>query len=230
MTHAADTYTKLCDDSSRLPDVFDFLSKSTALSEQEVLDVVLVDQYHRWKQNQSVPVEHYLSRIPEIGGVHAVPLAVEEYGHLEERGVAPAPSEFVQRYLFLGPEAMALLCEELDVDASSSPDSPETPTANKPIGRYKVVCSIGCGAFGEVFLGKDPDLERSVAIKVLNRQQSPTGNERSEQLLREARLIAQLDHPNIVPIFDFGTTDDGDCYIVSKYVRGQELKADCVSR
>ena len=45
-------------------------------------------------------------------------------------------------------------------------------------------------------------------------------------LLREARVIARIDHPSIVPVYDFGTTTDGSCYIVSKYVKGKELRSE----
>ena len=182
MTQAADDYVKLCEESSRIPDVFEFVSTSDGLSVREKLDVVLVDQFHRWKHSQAIPVEHYLGRFPEFDDIHSVQLLIEEFGHLEERGVAPPASEFVGRYRSLEAEAYALLCEELDVDLScedrdSAVDSDESNDSkpDRMIGRYEVVCTIGSGAFGEVFLGRDPSLDRSVAIKVPSRERVELG-------------------------------------------------------
>ncbi|MEP3480597.1 MAG: protein kinase [Fuerstiella sp.] len=229
MTNAADEYVKLCEDSSRLPDVFDFLSKIEGLAAREKLDVLLVDQFHRWQQQQAIPVEHYVKRLPELEEIHVVSLLVEEYGQLEERGIAPDAPEFVKRYHDVGTEAFALLCEELDIDQSSggSGSSPANGGAVsvRRFGRYEVVCTIGKGAFGEVFLGKDPSLDRSVAIKVPTRQRIEMGGG-AEALLNEARLLAKIDHPNIVPVYDHGQTEQGDCFIVSKYVKGKELRSE----
>ena len=228
MIKAADDYVKLCEDSSRLPDVFDFLSKTEGLTAREKLDVLLVDQFHRWKQQQAIPVEHYTERLPELDQVHKVSLLVEEFGQLEERGIAPDASDFARRYGDLDPDAFALLCEELDVDTSTD-DSDVDPSAEKAavrkIGRYEVVCTIGKGAFGEVFLGKDPSLDRSVAIKVPTRERIEMGGG-AEALLNEARIVAKIDHPNIVPVYDHGQNELGECFIVSKYIKGKELRSE----
>ena len=92
----------------------------------------------------------------------------------------------------------------------------------KLIKRYRIVRQLGVGSFGQVFLGYDDQLQRDVAIKV------PTGKflsdaSRTENYLNEARTIAGLDHPNIIPVFDVGSTFDYPIYIVTKYIDGQTL-------
>jgi serine/threonine protein kinase/formylglycine-generating enzyme required for sulfatase activity len=90
------------------------------------------------------------------------------------------------------------------------------------IGRYRIIRQLGQGGFGRVYLAHDDDLDRPVAIKV----PSPERIARSEDVeafLVEARILAKLDHPNIVPVFDVGCTDDGLCFVVSKLIEGSDL-------
>jgi serine/threonine protein kinase/formylglycine-generating enzyme required for sulfatase activity len=90
------------------------------------------------------------------------------------------------------------------------------------IGRYRVVRLLGQGGFGRVYLARDHDLDRLVAIKLPNRERV-SGLADVEAYLAEARVLAKLDHPDIVPVYDVGRTDDGLCYVVSKYVEGSDL-------
>jgi serine/threonine protein kinase len=97
----------------------------------------------------------------------------------------------------------------------------EIPSA---IGRYRVVSLLGEGGFGTVFLAHDDDLDRPVAIKV-PRPDRIARPEDVEAYLAEARILARLDHPHIVPVYDVGRTPDGHCYVVSKFVEGTDLAA-----
>jgi serine/threonine protein kinase len=90
------------------------------------------------------------------------------------------------------------------------------------IGRYRVVRLLGRGGFGAVYQALDADLGRPVAIKVPHPEQVG-GPEDLEAYLEEARILARLDHPHIVPVYDSGRTGDGRCYVVSKYVEGGDL-------
>jgi formylglycine-generating enzyme required for sulfatase activity/tetratricopeptide (TPR) repeat protein len=92
------------------------------------------------------------------------------------------------------------------------------------IGRYRVLGLLGRGSFGRVFLAYDDALKRSLAIKVPNPDRIMRPQD-IEAYLNEARVLAKLDHPRIVPVYDVGRTDDGLCYIVSKYVEGSSLAA-----
>jgi len=90
------------------------------------------------------------------------------------------------------------------------------------IGRYRIIRRLGQGAFGRVLLAHDDDLDRPVAIKVPNPERI-THPEDVEAFLVEARILAKLDHPNIVPVHDVGRTEDGLCFVVSKLVEGSDL-------
>jgi serine/threonine protein kinase len=90
------------------------------------------------------------------------------------------------------------------------------------IGRYTILGRLGQGAFGTVYLGHDDDLDRPVAIKV-PKTERVTEPEDVEAFLKEARVLANLDHPNIVPVLDVGRKEDGLFVVVSKFIDGSDL-------
>ncbi len=236
MSKAADEFLQRCTDSETLPDVFEFLGSQVDLSERAQLDVLLIDQFQRWKQNQVIPVDQYLDRTPQISDVLKVELLIEEYGYLEQRGIAPPAVDFASRYTGLSLDAQQELCDALEIDSSaitqsgSKPGSTESKASSalesQPlIGRYQIIRVLGKGSFGKVYLAKDPDLDRSVAIKVPTDKRIKLGGG-AEEFLQEARAVAKLDHPNIVPVYDCGITDENHCFVVSKYIRGKELRTE----
>jgi serine/threonine protein kinase len=90
------------------------------------------------------------------------------------------------------------------------------------IGRYRVKSVLGQGGFGLVYLAHDDQLQRLVAIKVPHRDRVATSEE-AETYLVEARTVANLDHPNIVPVHDVGSNEQFSCFVVSKYIDGTDL-------
>jgi serine/threonine protein kinase/formylglycine-generating enzyme required for sulfatase activity len=90
------------------------------------------------------------------------------------------------------------------------------------IGRYRIISRLGQGGFGRVYHAHDDELDRPVAIKVPSPERI-TRPEDVDAFLIEARNLAKLDHPNIVPVFDVGRTEDGLCFVVSKLVEGSDL-------
>ena len=92
------------------------------------------------------------------------------------------------------------------------------------IGRYRVERVLGQGGFGLVYLAHDDQLQRAVAVKVPHKRLVSDSNV-AEQYLAEARTVASLDHVNIVPVHDVGSTDEFPCYFVSKYIEGESLAA-----
>jgi serine/threonine protein kinase len=88
-------------------------------------------------------------------------------------------------------------------------------------GRYSVLEEIGRGGMGTVYLARDEELGREVAIKIPNALAS---TELERRLAREARVLAALEHPGIVPIHDFGRLADGRLFYVMKRVNGRTLR------
>ena len=104
------------------------------------------------------------------------------------------------------------------------PATSDEVAAEQPqrIGRYRVERILGEGGFGRVYLAHDEQLQRPVAVKVPHRR-LVSRLEDAEAYRTEARTVASLDHPNIVPVYDVGSTEDYPCFIVSKYIDGSTL-------
>lgn len=90
------------------------------------------------------------------------------------------------------------------------------------LGRYVIGRVLGRGGFGVVCLAHDVELDRDVAIKMPH-SRLVTRKENADAYLTEARTVAGLDHPNIVPVYDVGSSDECPCYVVSKYIEGTDL-------
>ncbi len=107
----------------------------------------------------------------------------------------------------------------------SRPATVELPTEGdqpRKLGRYRVQEIIGVGGFAVVYKAADDELHRVVAIKTPRRGQAARADD-IDRYQREAQLLARLDHPAIVPVYDVGRLDDGRCFVVSKFIDGRDL-------
>jgi eukaryotic-like serine/threonine-protein kinase len=89
--------------------------------------------------------------------------------------------------------------------------------------RYTVVEEVGRGGMGAVYRARDTVLGRDVALKVIRTPDLPPPL--AARLVQEARILARLEHPGIVPVHDLGALSDGRTYYVMKLVRGRRLDA-----
>jgi predicted Ser/Thr protein kinase len=105
----------------------------------------------------------------------------------------------------------------LDITTTFVPSTPRT------ISRYEVRSVLGEGGYGQVYLARDPQLDRQVAIKVA--KFSPSVSRRLiDAFLAEAKTLAKFKHPGIVAVYDAGVDEQVGCYIVMEYVDGRSLK------
>jgi eukaryotic-like serine/threonine-protein kinase len=121
--------------------------------------------------------------------------------------------------------------EPVPTPASRGGARPRTSTGDPDethIGRFVVGRELGRGGMGRVIEGYDPELLRTVALKLILDDGAPDeGGMNAARLARfvaEAQITAQLDHPNIVPVHELGVTGDGKLYIVMKRVEGRSLR------
>src|SRR4249919_3930833 len=92
------------------------------------------------------------------------------------------------------------------------------------LGKYKIGAPLGSGGFGTVYLAEDTWIDKRVAIKIPHRQNLDFG-----ELLREPRLLASLNHPNIVNVIT-AEKQDNTFFIVMEYVPGETLETIIVNK
>jgi serine/threonine protein kinase/tetratricopeptide (TPR) repeat protein len=112
---------------------------------------------------------------------------------------------------------------EVTQDLQSRPQD-RTAEARHPqrIGRYRIERVLGKGGFGLVYLAHDETLDRPVAVKVPHARLL-SHPEDAKLYLAEARTVASLEHPSIVPVHDVGSSDEFPCFVVSRFVLGSDL-------
>ncbi len=101
---------------------------------------------------------------------------------------------------------------------------PNDPFLGREIlnGEFRIVQRIGTGGMGSVYRAEQPDMSRMVAIKILHPKLT-NRQDLASRFRREARAMAQLNHPNTVKVFSYGELDDGSLYIVMEFLEGRNL-------
>src|SRR5688572_11876745 len=106
-------------------------------------------------------------------------------------------------------------------------DEPERPakTRGSTVGRYVILDVVGSGGMGVVYAAYDPELGRKVALKLLRPSRPGVRrDELGERIRREARVMARLSNPNVVPVYDVGSDDHGDTmFVAMEFVEGTTL-------
>src|SRR5438067_12194449 len=97
-----------------------------------------------------------------------------------------------------------------------------TLIAGTKLGRYEIRSKIGEGGMGEVYLARDLELDRTVAIKILP-EEVASDQQRLQRFIQEARAASALNHPHILTIHEIGTTADSR-FIATEFIDGVTLR------
>jgi len=169
----------------------------------------ICDQFEfDWQADEQPRIEQYLQRVerPDQARLFRELLLIE-IPYRRRAGETPASTDYEPRF----PDHVAIVNEVM-----------QTTRIPKRIDRYSIKKVLGQGGFGLVYLGHDDKLDRPVAIKV-PLQKRMSKSDQIESYLAEAQTVAKLKHPNIVPVYDVGSTDEFACYVVSQYIDGCDL-------
>lgn len=111
--------------------------------------------------------------------------------------------------------------EQTDIERAEGNVSVEAPSPGTRVGRYWLTQLVGSGGMGRVYAAYDPQLDRVVALKLL-RSLGSGGAEHRARLQREAQALARLSHPNVVPVFDVGSSGPW-LFIAMELIEGPDL-------
>jgi len=111
-----------------------------------------------------------------------------------------------------------------DTDGESTADWDEESAATDAEGRFRIVRFHDRGALGEVYVARDQQLHRIVALKRIKLDHAADKDKRARFVV-EAEITGRLEHPGIVPVYGLGTYDDGRPFYAMRFIRGDNLKA-----
>ncbi len=182
----------------------DFLSSASPPERNKLLmKLLLIELSFRRQNGESLTLDRYLTRFPN-----------------DHETVAKAFSQ-TDRAVDVNSTFSSARSFDLETHSFNTPQAALTVTHSSPIC-YRKVHKLGEGAFGAVWLAEDLELKRQVALKEPRPDRLPNAAN-IEIYLTEARMLASLDHPQIVPVYDVGRTLEGSIYFVSKLIEGTDL-------
>ncbi len=204
---------------------------------------LLRDQAERWRVGHRRPVEGYLDAYPELAACPSVAtlLAANEFLIRAGRGESPTLDEYRRRFPRWAARLeidIAFLQQLQPTESAHSERSGQSPGAlpllptltlaerlerrSWPrIPKYEITAELGRGGMAVVYLARQVDLQRSVALKVILAGALAGAAERT-RMRREAEAVARVRHPNVVQIFDTGE-HEGCLYLALEYVSGGSL-------
>ena len=112
--------------------------------------------------------------------------------------------------------------DAIDDLRSGKPTDDETQSMGRTLGKYQILSPLGAGGMAQVYLARDTDLGREVALKLL-RHRFTVDRDQVQRFQQEARSASALNHPNIITIFELGH-QEGLYFIASEFINGQTLR------
>ena len=109
-----------------------------------------------------------------------------------------------------------------DEDETVAEQTTEDGSPQSPIGKYLIKDQLGQGGMGSIYRVYDPDLRRTLALKIIHRHMTSYSDILS-RFIEEAQITAQLQHSNIIPVLDYGMLPNGQYYFTMPEINGETL-------
>ncbi len=192
----------------------------------------LIAAMHAWVLDKAKPLGQILLEQGALAAADRDLLAglvqrhLEKHGHDAERSLAAlAPPDAVRA------ELRRIADRDLDASLAQLPATPslthDLPSTTAPIAtdgsRFEILRPHASGGLGEVFVARDGELNREVALKEIQARHADHPESRA-RFVREAEITGGLEHPGIVPVYGLGQYADGRPYYAMRFIRGDSLK------
>jgi tetratricopeptide (TPR) repeat protein len=211
-------------------DLGELIARCRELPLPRLVEAVRADQVQRWRAGLRMPAEAYLEAFPPLvsSAEDSLVLIWGEVLLRKERGEAPQPGEYQQRFP-MHAEALAVQFE-LQGHLDRTPEAPTLlPRATSIPGAahlpevpgYEILGELGRGGMGVVYKARHIALDRLVALKMVLSGEFAGEQERA-RFRTEALAVARLQHPNVVQVFEVGE-HQGHPYLALQYVEGGSL-------
>jgi serine/threonine-protein kinase len=179
-----------------------------------------------WQAGRRPRLEDFLSQVEEQERSALLrALLALELEHRTRGGEAPSAEEYHLRlpgHNAVIENALAVRTVGPETLASPAPAAPEEESTLRRAGRFEVQAEIARGGMGAVWLARDPELNRPLAVKVL-RPEYRDRPELERRFREEAQVTGQLQHPGIPPVHEVGTLADGRPFFAMKLIKGRTL-------
>jgi serine/threonine protein kinase len=221
-TQMADCIERFCvewDEKTQPPDIAQFIPTTGSSTRRlTLIELVKVDLEQRWNHQQPRHIEQYLADWPELiepDGTAPCDLVYEEFQIRRQSGEDVCLDEFTDRFPGLADRLKRLMGQGESVEARSVSGAARQKITLMPgdsVDDFDLLTRLGSGAFATVFLARQRSMQRLCALKV------------SATRSNEAQTLAQLDHPNIVRVYDQRVLPEKNLRLLyMQYVAGASL-------
>jgi serine/threonine protein kinase len=213
-----------------------------------LMQMVGPDSHPDWLRSQPVDLESYLRSLAELGTVETAPAEqiLAEYERRRRSGESPDLAQLIEQFPQQLDALHRLIAQKTQESAADSVlgqlsdrvarhqqspaplprDTKAAPKLPHQFGRYRLLEQLGQGAMGTVYLARDTQLHRQVALKVPHARggecDEATNRRVLDRFYHEAHAAAILRHPNLCPVYDVGKID-GTPYLTMAYIKGRPL-------
>ncbi|HEV3263103.1 MAG TPA: serine/threonine-protein kinase [Gemmataceae bacterium] len=190
-----------------------------------LVELIHVELEYRLKAGEPARAEEYLRRYPELSTDRpfVVDLLAAEYQHRQRQEPSLTLDDYVRRFPGHCDELTSLIVPARGPLPPSARMPGGLPGRVTTISHYQVGKLHAQGGLGAILIGREENLHREVALKLLQAPRARNPESRG-RFLREAEITSQLEHPGVVPVYGLGQLADGTPVYAMRFIQGESLQ------